>query len=504
MGLDIFAAQRLVGAPTSTMFAGGQTYGFNSDIKYTAIDGNQQSLTMYDFAVNTNPIVTLYNYGTGNKLDLSGYSTSSTINLNDGTFSSANGMKNNIFIEYGTAINSVTGGSGDDSFTVNSGSDIIDGGGGTNTAVFSATRASYAAAFNNNIYTLTSGAVSYSLTNIQTVTFSDQTVAAAALVCFLRGTLIATPSGDIAVENLRAGDLLLTASGAIRPIVWLGFGRSLISPRNRCDASPVIFRAGALGADAAGLPTPRRDLFVTRRHAMLVDGVLVAAEHLVNGASVVWDMAARVVEFYHIELGSHDVILAEGAASESYRDDNSLHLFHNTSSRPARTPEPACRPIVDAGPALDSAWRSVAQRAAPLPAATFSPNADMHLLVDDRRIDGRTLDGEFWHFDLPRGARSITIASHSVIPAIDGENSDLRRLGVAVEEITLLRHNLGRMVDLASGTLVDGWHTPQYGHRWTKGLAVLPSQICSWFGGATHLTIRVRPAAQYRRMIAAA
>lgn len=81
---------------------------------------------------------------------------------------------------------------------------------------------------------------------------------AAAPACFLRGTLVATPSGAAPIETLRPGDMIRSLAGVTRPISWVGFGRTLMTPRNRCDASPVIFCVGALGTDSAGLPTPIR------------------------------------------------------------------------------------------------------------------------------------------------------------------------------------------------------------------------------------------------------
>ena len=77
MGLDIIAAQRLVGPTSSSMFSGNNTFGFNSNIMYSALDGTQKKLSMYNFApstdgsTDTKPVVTLYDYGTNNTLDLS-------------------------------------------------------------------------------------------------------------------------------------------------------------------------------------------------------------------------------------------------------------------------------------------------------------------------------------------------------------------------------------------------------------------------------------------------
>src|SRR5262249_11212611 len=94
----ILAAQQLYGAATSGPLAGGgQVFGFNSNI------GGLIS-NYFDFTVNTHPVITIWDGGSNNTLDLSGWSTPATINLNPGTFSSANGEGNNIGIAAGTII----------------------------------------------------------------------------------------------------------------------------------------------------------------------------------------------------------------------------------------------------------------------------------------------------------------------------------------------------------------------------------------------------------------
>ena len=173
MALDIFAAQRLNGAPALSTFAGGQTFGFNSNINYTDWDGSTKKLAMFDFDQDTVPVLTLYDYGTKNTLDLSKYTTASTVNLNDGTFSSIAGLSDNIFIEYGTQIDHLVGGAGDDVITANERSDVIDGGGGANLVKFSGARSAYVLSYNGAaaILTKSSSGAAYSLTNIQQVQF---------------------------------------------------------------------------------------------------------------------------------------------------------------------------------------------------------------------------------------------------------------------------------------------------------------------------------------------
>src|SRR5206468_2385786 len=99
-------------------------------------------------------------------------------------------------------------------------------------------------------------------------------------VCFCRGTLILTEKGEVPVEDLAVGDKVETLSGAFKPVVWIGFGRDLVTQVNRL-ARPVMVRAGALAANV-----PRRDLYLTHGHALYLDGVLIPVENLVNHHSI--------------------------------------------------------------------------------------------------------------------------------------------------------------------------------------------------------------------------
>ncbi len=161
--------------------------------------------------------------------------------------------------------------------------------------------------------------------------------------CFCTGTMIRTPDGERPVETLRAGDSVLTAAGAARRITWIGAGRVLVTPARRTAATPVIIRKGALADNV-----PTRDLRVTKGHSLFLDGVLIPAEFLVNHRSILWDDQAKVVEFYHIELETHDLLLANGAPAESYRDDGNRWLFQNGNSGWGMAPKPPCAPVLRA------------------------------------------------------------------------------------------------------------------------------------------------------------
>jgi Ca2+-binding RTX toxin-like protein len=144
-------------------------------------------------------------------------------------------------------------------------------------------------------------------------------------VCFAGGTRITTQHGEVAVERLRPGDAVLTATGEAAPVLWVGRRHVVLAGRaDAAEQAPVRIRAGALGA---GLP--RRDLLVSPDHCLFLHGALVPARLLVNGASIVAETAMAEVTWFHVELERHDVLLAEGAAAESWLDCGNRAWFAN-------------------------------------------------------------------------------------------------------------------------------------------------------------------------------
>lgn len=155
------------------------------------------------------------------------------------------------------------------------------------------------------------------------------------VICFLQGTLIRTATGEVAVEDLRPGDLVLTADGRREPVVFVG--RQSIHPKFGVPEAknPILIRAGALGENL-----PARDLRVSPGHALVVDGVLCIAAALVNGVSIVQEATAQeVFAYYNVELAAHEVILAEGAPVESFADNVPRERFDNFAEFQARFPE---------------------------------------------------------------------------------------------------------------------------------------------------------------------
>src|SRR5205085_7655665 len=148
---------------------------------------------------------------------------------------------------------------------------------------------------------------------------------ASAVACFRRGTLILTEAGEVPIEQLAMGDLVVTRSGKAMPIRWLGWrvydGR-FIAGNNA--VLPIRIVAGALAEEL-----PARDLWVSPEHALYIEGKLVAARLLVNGATIVQCDSVARLEYFHIELVAHDVIFAEGAPAETFVDCDNRPMFAN-------------------------------------------------------------------------------------------------------------------------------------------------------------------------------
>lgn len=159
---------------------------------------------------------------------------------------------------------------------------------------------------------------------------SDTATPGAANLCFAAGTWIATPEGERRVEDLGIGDPITTADGRWVPVRLIGrqtIVKAFAGPR----AQLVRIRAGALGRGACK-PTPHTDLFVTGDHGMVVDGMIVNASALVNGRSIDWVSWPATPErrsVYHVETDAHDVILANGVASETFLDMPGRVAFDN-------------------------------------------------------------------------------------------------------------------------------------------------------------------------------
>jgi len=134
--------------------------------------------------------------------------------------------------------------------------------------------------------------------------------------CFTPGTMIDTPAGLRAVEDLQPGDWVNTADNGPQPLLWVG--RTTVKAEDKL--APIRFEAGILGLD--------RPLLVSPQHRMLIDDwraayhfghseVLIPAHCLVNDDTVT-RVEGGQVDYIHLLFSRHEIIIANGAKSESY------------------------------------------------------------------------------------------------------------------------------------------------------------------------------------------
>ncbi|HVY17109.1 MAG TPA: Hint domain-containing protein [Rhodopila sp.] len=302
-----------------------------------------------------------------------------------------------------------------------------------------------------------------------------------AVLCFLPGTYIATPDGDRTVETLARGDLVLTASGAERPITWIGKGKVLAQRSQRTAATPVIIRKGAFAPNV-----PNRDLHVTKGHSFFFDDpsgeVLIPVEFLVNHRSILWDdHTSREVTVYHVELETHDLLLANGAVAESYRDDGNRWLFANANDGWLFPPKHPCAPVLTGGPVVDAIWSRLLERAGARPGARLTDEPDLHLSINGDRLDPKRGANGTYTFRLPPldASSTIRLRSRSGAPDELGIARDPRVLGVALRLLAMRNGRRVRVVEMDDERLAEGFHDyePGNGIRWTSGDAELPAAL---------------------------
>lgn len=146
------------------------------------------------------------------------------------------------------------------------------------------------------------------------------------IICFAPGTMIATPAGERAIETLREGDRVFTRDNGVQEIRWTGH-RALSGSELDRDASlrPIRIKAGTLGNNM-----PERDIVVSPNHRMLMSSertamffddreVLAAAKHLTKMQGISKVKPARGITYHHILFDRHEVILGNGAWTESFQ-----------------------------------------------------------------------------------------------------------------------------------------------------------------------------------------
>ncbi|QCE35033.1 hypothetical protein FAI40_06615 [Acetobacteraceae bacterium] len=312
--------------------------------------------------------------------------------------------------------------------------------------------------------------------------------------CFLRGTLISTPRGKIAVQDLKEGETIWAMVDGKQ------IEREITSVRhetNKLDKTLPVDLAGwavCVKAGAFGDNLPERDLRVTAEHSFLFEGRFVPVRMLVNGRTIFYDTSLPSFEYFHLETEPHSVIIAEGVLTESWLNTEDRRQVFNVASDVARLDripsrswekDAAAPQDVSAG-FVGRIWKQIEERAVSenVPAVAgaeqkFTKNPALSLRLDDGKLLKATKKrGNQYFFQIPAGRKAEALVSkvfrpsESVGPWMD----DRRQLGVLVGKMTVGLGEGFRSVEAHHQVAnAQGWDVVENSPcRWTKGNAVLP------------------------------
>lgn len=385
--------------------------------------------------------------------------------------------------------------------------------------------------FAQGVYTLTengqpiSGTASFQLpTANEGTTFTVKTIggktyltADTVLVCFLAGSMIRTPNGDVAVEHIGVGDDIITfdwksGQNISQPVTWAGKARATVRPGLRDDEAGYPVRV-LKNAIAEGVPY--KDMLITAEHCLFFENRFVPVRMLVNGASIFYDKSILSYDYYHIETERHSVITADGMLTESYLDTGNRASFQQNGPvvmlrGVARSWTNDAAALLDVDQAsvkrLYHHLKAVAQikgLQADKNAPVLTTENNLHLLTNTgARIRPIRQDGTFYRFMLPPNTHTVRILSNASRPVdvVGPFANDRRYMGVAVAGI----HFTGAKTPSTSITthLEDvrptGWYArePQADWAWTDGNAVLPLHDETQ-GEMGLLTLEIRAAGPY-------
>lgn len=154
------------------------------------------------------------------------------------------------------------------------------------------------------------------------------TITAAPVICYLAGTKILTPKGEIPIEQLQIKQLVRALSKEKlmnKRIQWIGH----FTPKYRSIYTiPIKICKSALADNL-----PNSDLWISPNHAIYINGIFVQAKNLVNGKTIYQDNSITDIKYYHIELSYHTAIVANGLYAETYLNSGSKHRFDNCKNQ---------------------------------------------------------------------------------------------------------------------------------------------------------------------------
>ena len=289
---------------------------------------------------------------------------------------------------------------------------------------------------------------------------------------------------------------LLGGELTARPVRWIGHLRiNLITHPEPETIAPIRALRDGIGPDI-----PHRDLLVSPDHAIFVGGKLICARQLVNGTTIRHETGWRTVEYFHVELDCHVILVAEGLPAESYIDTGNRGYFANSNEPLVLGPSLAgttdcpsrevasCAPFVWDEASVRPIWIDLANRAAklgyPLPQQMTTTEAGLYQLIGDRRIKSVSTGTDRALFVLPVGIREVQLVSRAGSPTSARPwLEDRRRLGVRVARAVLRSVSEIQEVPLDHPKLSEGWWEVERDgasiSRWTNGRALLPLPMLS-------------------------
>nr|WP_254455547.1 Hint domain-containing protein [Komagataeibacter melomenusus] len=325
------------------------------------------------------------------------------------------------------------------------------------------------------------------------VTYADDNTYIGA--CFLADSMIETPSGQCAVQDLRIGDEIIAyAAGSTltRRVIWAGRKKETVRMGLPDDEAGYPIRI-LRNAVAEGVPC--KDMLITAEHCLFFEGGFIPARMLVNNRSVFYDRSITAYEYYHIETEEHSIIKADGMLTESYLDTGNRGTFQQNGAvvsigrKPVRSwAEDAAAPLTVAPEVVEPVFRMLESRALQAGHAiaceppALSDDADLHLMTPAGSIIRKMRDANgYAFFMIPPGVETVRILSRTSRPAdtIGPYVDDRRQLGVLVRNIKLFEGSVAHAIAThlapqAPEGWYDGWYAPRNEPcRWTDGQATL-------------------------------
>jgi collagen type I/II/III/V/XI/XXIV/XXVII alpha len=252
-------------------------------------------------------------------------------------------------------------------------------------------------------------------------------------VCYAAGTHILTATGNRMVESLMQGDIVLTLAGGelvAQPVRWIGQRQiDLTAHPHPETVAPIRIRRGAFADNM-----PHSDLLLSPDHAVFVDGKLICARQLVNGTTIRQEKDWASVEYFHVELDAHAILLAEGMPAESYLNTGNRGFFANSGEPlvlyPDLTDETddtaraagSCAPFVWDEAGVLPVWQRLAERAAvlgqPAPKLDTTGDPELQIIAKGRTVRPLYCENGLYVFVLPKGATEARLISRAGSPAI--------------------------------------------------------------------------------------